>query len=126
MLEYTLFQPGLFLNYLSYPHKSAEHFHNTEMPIDFQYCRAIVLDDGNDRFTLTTVQDLGAVVAAAIEFDGAWPEVGGIRGGQITMAELVELGEKIRGEWLDHFYKRAISCPSIQLSISLDAEMSNR
>jgi hypothetical protein len=89
------------LNYLSYPHKSAEYFYNTEIPIDFQGCRAIVRQDGSDQLTLTTVQDLGAVVAAAIEFEGEWPEVGGIRGGQITLAELIELGEKVRGEWLN-------------------------
>jgi hypothetical protein len=85
------------LNYFSYPHKSAEYFHNTEVKIDFQNCRAIVLDEGDNQLTLTTVQDLGRVVAAAIDFEGEWPETGGIRGGQIKTSELIKLGEKLRG-----------------------------
>lgn len=97
VLEYSLFQPGLFLNYFSYPHKSAEYFHNTEVKIDFQNCRAIVLDESDNQVTLTTVQDLGRVVAAAIDFEGEWPETGGIRGGQIKLSELIKLGEKLRG-----------------------------
>ncbi|KAG9231482.1 nmrA-like family protein-like protein [Amylocarpus encephaloides] len=101
ILEYTLFQPGLFLNYLSYPHNSAKHFHNTELQYDFENRRAIVLGDGTDRITFTTIQDLGAVVAAAVGFDGNWPETGGIRGGQITVNELIRLGEKIRGASFD-------------------------
>jgi hypothetical protein len=44
------------------------------------------------------VQDLGAVVAAAIDYEGEWPEVGGVRGGQITLSELIKLGEEIRGK----------------------------
>jgi nucleoside-diphosphate-sugar epimerase len=100
VLEYSLFQPGLFLNYFTYPHKSAEYFHTFEMNVDFQNHRAIVLGDGNAQISLTTVQDLGAVVAAAIDHEGEWPEVGGGRGDQITLSELIKLGENIRGELL--------------------------
>ncbi|KAF4634203.1 hypothetical protein G7Y89_g3898 [Cudoniella acicularis] len=48
--------------------------------------RAIVFGDGDARITSTTVQDLAAVVAPAIDYEGDWPETGGIRGGQITVA----------------------------------------
>jgi len=85
------------LNYFSYPYKSAEYFHNTEVKIDFQNCRAIVLDESDNQVTLTAVQDLGRVVAAAIDFEGEWPETGGIRGGQIKLSELIKLGERLRG-----------------------------
>jgi hypothetical protein len=86
------------VNYFTHPYKSGKYFHSFELNVDFQNCRAIVIGDGNDQISLTTVQDLGAVVAAAIDYEGEWPEVGGVRGGQITLSELIKLGEEIRGK----------------------------
>ncbi|MCJ1401942.1 hypothetical protein MMC11_005159 [Xylographa trunciseda] len=98
VLEYTLFQPGLFLNYLTSPHKSSNHVHIMETPFDFNRRRALLLDGGDDeRITFTTVQDLANVVARAIDFEGEWPVVGGIRGAEMSIRELMALGEKIRG-----------------------------
>jgi hypothetical protein len=48
--------------------------------------------------TLTTVQDFAAVVARAIEYEGEWPVVSGIRGTTLSVGELVALGEKLRGK----------------------------
>ncbi|MCJ1320898.1 hypothetical protein MMC15_006239 [Xylographa vitiligo] len=98
VLEYTLFQPGLFLNYLTGPYKSSKHVHVLESPFDFNGRRALLLDGGDDnRITLTTVQDLANVVAKAIDFEGEWPVIGGIRGADISTGQLIALGEKIRG-----------------------------
>ena len=98
VLEYTLFQPGLFLNYLTAPHKSSQHVHLMELPIDFHNRRALVLDGGDkDLLTLTTVQDLANVVARAIDYEGEWPVVSGIRGADMSIGQLIALGEKIRG-----------------------------
>ena len=99
VLEYCLFQPGLFVNYLTHPHRSAKHVTTFEMQFDFQNRRAIIGDGGdNDRTTLTSVQDLAAVVARAVEYEGTWPVVGGIRGCEISISELLRLGEEIRGK----------------------------
>jgi hypothetical protein len=49
--------------------------------------------------TLTTVQDFAAVVARAIEYEGEWPVVSGIRGTTVSVGELVALGEKLRGTY---------------------------
>lgn len=69
-----------------------------EVPFDFNKRRALVLDGGdNDRITLTTVQDLANVVARAIDFEGEWPVVSGIKGADISVGQLIALGEKIRG-----------------------------
>jgi len=66
--------------------------------IDFQNRRAIVVDGHEDAIiTLTTVQDIAGVVAGAIEVDGEWPEIGGIRGNRVTISQILEIGEKIRG-----------------------------
>ena len=96
-IEYTLFQPGLFLNYFTHPHKSAEHVHSFETQFDFEKRRAIVPDRDDTIITLTTVQDLAKVVAKAVEYDSSWPVVGGVKGCDISIAELIHLGEEIRG-----------------------------
>ena len=86
------------MNYLTRPYKSSKHVHALEIPFDFANRRALVLDGGdNDRITFTTVQDLANVVARAVDYEGEWPVVGGIRGTDISVGELIALGEKIRG-----------------------------
>lgn len=97
VLEYCLFQPGLFTNYLTYPFSSSKHVTQLETPLDFNRCRALVVDGGEDvSLSCTTAQDLARVVALAVEYEGEWPHVGGIKGSEITMGELIALGERIR------------------------------
>lgn len=96
-LEYTLFQPGLFTNYFEYPHSSTRHFSISPWFVDFENRRAIVVDEGNQSFTTTTVEDFSSVVAEALDFEGKWPVTGGIVGSRITTKELVELAETLRG-----------------------------
>lgn len=115
VLEYCLFQPGLFINYFAHPHRTAKHLTTFQMQFDFQNRRAIVRgDDGgdDDRLSLITVQDLAAVVARAVEYEGTWPVVGGIRGCEVSVSELIRLGEEIRGKCKPFDFKRlsAISC----------------
>ncbi|WYZ44889.1 hypothetical protein EsH8_VIII_000205 [Colletotrichum jinshuiense] len=98
VLEYTLFQPGLFTNYFTFPFSSSKHVDVLETPFDFYQRRALMIDGGEDDIlTLTTSQDVAKVVALAIEHEGEWPLVSGIRGGEITVGQLIALGEKIRG-----------------------------
>ncbi|KAJ4018341.1 hypothetical protein NW752_005456 [Fusarium irregulare] len=97
-IEYTLFQYGWFTNYMTYPYKSSKHITMFETPINFGACRATLVDDGDALVTLTTVQDAAKVTALAIEYEGEWPLLSGIRGSYMTMNELVALGEKIRGK----------------------------
>ncbi|KAH0431623.1 NmrA-like family protein [Colletotrichum camelliae] len=99
VLEYSLFQPGLFTNYLTYPFSSSKHVTQLETPVDFNQCRALVVDGSEDApLTFTTAQDLARIVALAVEYKGEWPLVGGIKGAEITMGQLIALGEKIRGK----------------------------
>ena len=55
--------------------------------IDFQNRRAIVVDGHADKtiMTLTTVQDLAAVVAKAVEAKDVGDGRGGVRGGKSTV-----------------------------------------
>ena len=50
------------------------------------------------KITLTAVKDLANIVVKAIEWEGEWPATGGIQGCDISIAELLRLGEEIRGE----------------------------
>ena len=55
------------------------------------------MDGGDaDYITWTTVKDVVHVVVQAIEFEGAWPVIGGIRGTTLSVGELIALGEEIR------------------------------
>ncbi|KAK4151995.1 hypothetical protein C8A00DRAFT_16647 [Chaetomidium leptoderma] len=98
VLEYTLFQPGLFVNYLTYPYKSTKHIQPMATPIDFGSRRFLMVEGGDDaRITLTTAEDTAKVIIRAIEYEGEWPVVSGIKGDEVTLGKLVEIGERVRG-----------------------------
>lgn len=58
----------------------------------------MVVDDHEyAAITFTTVSDLAAVVARAIDYDGKWPVTGGIRGNRVTFSQIIDIGRRIRG-----------------------------
>jgi len=97
ILEYSLFQPGLILNYFAPAGETTKHFAHLELPIDFLNRRAIILKGEDSLVTLTTVNDIANVIARAIEYDGEWPVIGGIQGTTILTSKLLEIGVKARG-----------------------------
>ncbi|KAL9616941.1 MAG: hypothetical protein Q9160_008211 [Pyrenula sp. 1 TL-2023] len=97
-LEYTCFQPGLFLDYFTYPMQSAKHLKITQHYIDFYTRQAILVGNGDQPVTFTLIDDLAEVVAEAVDYQGTWPAAGGVAGWQTTSAELARLGAQLRGE----------------------------
>lgn len=86
------------MNYLTHPHWSAKYLAPIATPLDFNNRRALILDGSDDvPITLTTVRDLANIVAKAVEYDGEWPLVSGISGETVTAAELIAIGERVRG-----------------------------
>ncbi|OQE05409.1 hypothetical protein PENVUL_c024G04326 [Penicillium vulpinum] len=79
--------------------KTTKHLETWGIHVDMQNRRAILLADGKNPgyLSLTTVEDVANVVAKAVLYEGQWPEVGGIRGDELSMTDLVALGEKVRG-----------------------------
>lgn len=69
-----------------------------EMLVDFAGRRALQTEDMDPEFVLTTVEDTAEVAARAVEYDGEWPEIGGMCGQKMNVSELIKLGEKLRGE----------------------------
>ncbi|KAF1975163.1 NAD(P)-binding protein [Bimuria novae-zelandiae CBS 107.79] len=99
VLEYCLFQPGLFLNYLAFPHKTSKHLSPLGTVFDYQNKRALLVEGHEDALmTLTTVDDFAAIMARAVDYHGEWPAVGGIQGNKVTVTAIVELGQRLRGQ----------------------------
>ncbi|KAK3696623.1 hypothetical protein LTR37_017876 [Vermiconidia calcicola] len=97
-LEYCIFVPGLFTNYFTYPYPSADRLSLFELHIDFNNRRALGVEGDEDaRITLTTVQDFANIVGKSVEYEGEWPVIGGIKGTELSVAELLAIGEKVRG-----------------------------
>jgi hypothetical protein len=65
--------------------------------IDFQNRRAIVTEGFDALMTFTTVHDLAAVVARAVDYHGEWPVVGGISGNRVSVSQILGIGKKVRG-----------------------------
>ncbi|GAW19880.1 hypothetical protein ANO14919_093730 [Xylariales sp. No.14919] len=98
VIEYTLFQPGLFLDYLAFPYKTSKHVDPLQTVFDFKNRRAIVVDGHEDAImTLTTVKDAAAIVALAVDYDGKWPTTGGICGNTVSISRILEIGNRVRG-----------------------------
>lgn len=68
-----------------------------ELPVDFARRRAMVLQDKDALITLTTVNDMAQAVLGAIEYQGEWPLIGGIRGTTMTTSKFLEIATKARG-----------------------------
>ncbi|KAK0725090.1 hypothetical protein B0H67DRAFT_658127 [Lasiosphaeris hirsuta] len=100
VLEYCLFQCGGFMNYLSSPYIGAKHIAQVNTWYDFENCRALVIEGLEDKaqMTFTKVEDLARIVARAVEYEGEWPTLGGVNGGTLSSAQIIALGEKIRGK----------------------------
>ncbi|KAK1624400.1 NmrA-like family protein [Colletotrichum phormii] len=119
VLEYCLFQPGLFTNYMTYPFNSSKHVQLFETPFNFYQRRALVVGECEDAIiTFTTAQDLAKVVALAVEYEGEWPIIGGVQGAQVSIAQLIALGEKIRGGPFD---VTKLKADDLKAGVNLDA-----
>lgn len=68
--------------------------------IDFANRRVLQPDDGDSELVFTTVEDTAEITARAVEYDGEWPEIGGMTGQKMTVAEIVKIGEELRGRCL--------------------------
>ncbi|KAK8017730.1 hypothetical protein PG993_014056 [Apiospora rasikravindrae] len=118
VLEYTLFQPGLFLDYLAFPYKTATHVVPLQIGFNFERLRAMVVEGHEDAvMTLTTAADLAAVVTRAVEYEGAWPTTSV---GKVKLEDL-EAGE-LKSPWDLEAVHKAVSpdeAPVFQKTVSI-------
>lgn len=76
------------MNYFSAPHKSTEYMTVFQLFIDMEKRRVLQVGDGNQTMTTTTLQDIGSIVAEALEYPNPWPHVGGISGTTMKFSTL--------------------------------------
>lgn len=87
------------MDYLGHPNKIAKHITTIPLQINVEKRHALVVQRSLDQhMNFTTVQDIGGVVARAVEYEGNWPVVGGMRGSRVTIRELLKIAERIRGK----------------------------
>ncbi|CRG85304.1 hypothetical protein PISL3812_02403 [Talaromyces islandicus] len=70
VLEYCLFQPGTFTNYLAHPLQTADHLYISSTCLDVIKKQALIIEDGETWHTYTTIQDTAKVVAKALSYPG--------------------------------------------------------
>jgi hypothetical protein len=100
VIEYTLFQPGWFMNYIAGSRQTAKHIQASGiMLIDHEKERARVAGNLDNRVSYTAIADFVNIVVKAIAYEGEWPKVGGINGQTLSLAEEIAIGEKVRGKW---------------------------
>ncbi|KAK4466237.1 hypothetical protein QBC42DRAFT_329331 [Cladorrhinum samala] len=97
VLEYTLFQVGMFMDYLAGPRQKTKHIGRNNFLIDHRGKRALVPGSGDHRLTYTAIEDVVNIVVKAIDYQGEWPKNGGINGVTATLGQGIEVSEKISG-----------------------------
>ncbi|EWZ89459.1 hypothetical protein FOWG_09159 [Fusarium oxysporum f. sp. lycopersici MN25] len=99
VIEYTLFQPGIFLDYLGHPHKRLKYLYSMDSPWLVRENRIVSVKGSEDKpLTFTAARDIGRIVRRAIEYEGEWPQIGGIMGNQVTPRQLKQIVQRVTGK----------------------------
>jgi hypothetical protein len=87
------------MNYILSSRKPSKHIQHTGFIfVDHANHRARGPGDLTSRVTYTTIRDVVNIVVKAIDYEGEWPEVGGINGHTLSTAEEIAIGEKVTGK----------------------------
>ncbi|KAF2742001.1 NAD(P)-binding protein [Sporormia fimetaria CBS 119925] len=103
-LEYTLFQPSVWMDYFAHPHPLSPNLITWPFFIDFSSRRAIIFSDEASNaqpFVITAVSDVSRLLVRALQDPRPWPPVSGMRGATTSISELLRLAQEIRGgDWV--------------------------
>lgn len=89
------------MDYLAHPYTTSQHVRTFAGAVSIEECKAVI-NPGEYLMAMTTCEDMGRVVAAALDLElGTWPTIGGFYGGKATLKEIVAIGEKVRGRPFD-------------------------
>jgi nucleoside-diphosphate-sugar epimerase len=99
------------MEYAAYPHQLTKHVPSIPSVWLLDDSRIIAVKGYEDApVVMTTVGDIAGVVRRAIEFEGEWPEVGGISGARVSPRELQRIVEKVKGRSPCHGQRRKQLC----------------
>ncbi|KAF7537117.1 hypothetical protein G7054_g3993 [Neopestalotiopsis clavispora] len=111
-------KPGWFLDYLSYPHEASEQTSTFPTLVNFDNGTAITTQRTLDhRMAYTAIEDIAKVVVRAVDFEGEWPTIGGIRGNQLSVADLVRIGESVQGMSCKKFQVDVLETEDLQAGV---------
>ncbi|KAJ5691744.1 hypothetical protein N7462_001167 [Penicillium macrosclerotiorum] len=94
-LQYTRIFPGYFMDYWAMP-KIRTHLEPLVYAVDIANGKALIPGDGNNIITMTYSYDMAKFVVRLLDVE-EWPKCSYIGGDDITLGQLVRLGEEIRG-----------------------------
>ena len=95
-LEYTLFENGLFANYLAVGTPGIGHLSSYPFMFDIEHYKATLAADTSMYHVYTRAEDIGRFVAASLDLE-KWPAVSHMQGDRKTVAEVLRLAEQVRG-----------------------------
>ncbi|KAI8818012.1 NAD-P-binding protein [Fimicolochytrium jonesii] len=102
-LEWTLFTPGIFMNYLATPHTTS-HLPPLKFLIDAENNTALIPGTGTEPIIYTTAQDVGRFVAATLSLPH-WPRKSAMAGSVTTFNEIIDALEKVKGVKFERDYR---------------------
>ncbi|EKM60030.1 uncharacterized protein PHACADRAFT_250888 [Phanerochaete carnosa HHB-10118-sp] len=102
-LEYTIYEVGMFMNYLAAGTPGLGHLGPFAFIFDVEHRKATIPGDGSAYFVQTRAEDIGKFVAASLDLE-KWPEFSQIRGDRRKLSEIVQLAEQVRGQKFDVTY----------------------
>ena len=86
------------MEYIGFPKQTLRHVTAIPTVANLETCRIMALEGHlDDPLTFTSVEDIAAAVAGAVEYTGEWPVIGGISGDRITLREIIKIGERVTG-----------------------------
>ena len=95
-LEYTIYENGIFMNYLANGTPGLGYVYPMNFQIDVENCTATLPGDGSAYVVYTRAEDIGKFVAASISLE-KWPELSQMRGDRMKFNEVLQLLEEARG-----------------------------
>jgi dTDP-4-dehydrorhamnose reductase len=96
-IEYTVFSNGLFMDYFATPQHSNPYLEPMVFGIDINKCTAWFAGTGDEPLNVTLLEDAARIFAAMLDLD-KWEHYSGVVGSRTSWNEIVQLGEKIRGQ----------------------------
>jgi hypothetical protein len=91
------------MDYLGHPHKTSKYLTTTTANFDFENKTALVVEGTlDDEIVYTSAEDVANTVTLAVDYGSEWPTIGGIAGDKVTIRQLLDIGQKLRGKYLYH------------------------
>lgn len=97
-LEYTIFENGIFMDYFATGTEGIGQLKPLSFVVDVEKGEAVIPGKGDNKVVFTSAGDVAAFVAASLDLE-TWPERSSMAGDVLSYNQVVEIAERVRGEW---------------------------